>query len=205
VLFRQETLEAAVLEGLQTHLMDETLLEVFCEEYTRQLNQLRMKESGNRDRDEARLVKIALELDRLVEAIVQGVPADRVKDRMTASDAQQSALQVLLAGQSLQAPPLLHPKMGEVYRSAVARLRGALTTSPDKAEAVEHVRALIDRIVLHPNDDEPCGFLMDIEGDLAGILSLSRNSKRAASVSGDDLVQIKVVAGTGFEPVTFRL
>ena len=66
---------------------------------------------------------------------------------------------------------------------------------------------------------------MDIEGDLAGILSLSRHSKKAVGLSPDDLVQIKLVAGkggkrlsstrlgycealvagTGFEPVTFRL
>ena len=89
--------------------------------------------------------------------------------------------------------------MGEVYRKAVAGLRETLTTSPDKAEAVEHVRALIERIVLHPAADEPTGFLMDIEGDLAGILSLSRHSKKAVGLSPDDLVQIKLVAGTGFD------
>ena len=95
--------------------------------------------------------------------------------------------------------------MGAAYRNAVARLRETLATSPDRAAAVEHVRALIDRIVLHPADEEPCGFLMDIEGDLAGILRLSQNSKKATGLSLDDLLQIKLVAGTGFEPVTFRL
>ena len=99
---RMEMLEAAVLGGLQTHLMDDALLEVFCAEYTRYLNQLRMDATGNRSRDEARLVRITRELDRLVEAIVQGVPADRVKDRMTALDAEQSALQAQLAGSPMR-------------------------------------------------------------------------------------------------------
>ncbi len=204
---RRDVLEATVLDGLQHELMDDDLLEVFFEEYTRHLNTLRMEASGNRAEDEARLQKIDRELDRLVDAIVQGVPADRVKDRMTALDAEKTALEARLKALPLQPPPLLHPKMGEVYRDAVARLRETLSTSPDRAEAVEHVRALIDRIVLHPSDDEASGFLIDIEGDLAGILSLSRNGKKAAGLSPDDLVQMKMVAGTGFgeDPTTYSL
>ena len=48
---------------------------------------------------------------------------------------------------------------------------------------------------------------MDIEGDLAGILGLSheQQSKKAVGLSPDDLVQMKLVAGAGFEPAAFRL
>ena len=72
---------------------------------------------------------------------------------------------------------------------------------------MNHIRALIERIVLHPTAEEPAGFAMDIEGDLAGILGLSheQQSKKAFGLSPDDLVQMKLVAGAGFEPAAFRL
>jgi hypothetical protein len=56
---------------------------------------------------------------------------------------------------------------------------------------VEILRSLIDRIVLHPDANEDSGYVMDIEGDLAGILSLCQTSKKAAGLSPDDLMQMK--------------
>ncbi len=202
---RRDLLEGTVLDSLQAHLMDDDLLDIFCQEYTRHLNQLRMAASGNRARDETRLGKINRELDRLVDAIAQGVPVDRIRDRMTELDKERAALEASLASRAAKPPPLLHPAMGKTYREAVARLRDTLANGPNRTEAADHIRALIERIVLHPAPEEPGGFLMDIEGDLAGILALARDSKKAASLSGDDLVQIKLVAGAGFEPATFRL
>ncbi len=202
---RRDVLEATVLNGLQHHLMDDELLAVFCEEYTRHLNALRMAETGNRARDEAKLAKITRDLDRLVDAIIDGVPADRVKGRMEALEAERIELEARLSAAQKDEKPLLHPSMGARYRKAVAELRDALTRQDGNHEAVEVLRSLIDRIVLHPAEDEASGFLIDIEGDLAGILSLCATSKKAAGLSPDDPVQMKLVAGVGFEPTTFRL
>ena len=47
--------------------------------------------------------------------------------------------------------------------------------------------------------------MVDLEGDLAGVLSLSRTQKNAASFSENDVMQVNLVAGIGFEPMTFRL
>ena len=45
---------------------------------------------------------------------------------------------------------------------------------------------------------------IELLGDVAGILALGANSKKP--VTGDrDGLQVTLVAGTGFEPVTFRL
>ena len=67
------------------------------------------------------------------------------------------------------------------------------------------LRSLIDRIVVHPPNGDAGDVLIDIEGDLAGILSVCDKSKKAAGLSPNDLVQIILVAGVGFEPTTFRL
>ena len=45
---------------------------------------------------------------------------------------------------------------------------------------------------------------IELQGDLAGILALASDSKKPASGEAG-LVQVTLVAGTGFEPVTFRL
>src|SRR6056297_2128504 len=45
---RQDILEAAVLDGLQFHLMNDELLDVFCDEYTRHLNHLRAAAQDSR-------------------------------------------------------------------------------------------------------------------------------------------------------------
>ena len=48
---------------------------------------------------------------------------------------------------------------------------------------------------------------IDLRGELASMLSLCRGAgtqKTSAAVT-EEVLQIKMVAGTGFEPVTFRL
>ena len=202
---RRDILEASVLNGLQHHLMDEELLEVFCEEYTRHLNALRMAESGNRAKDEARLQKIVRELDRMIDAICDGVPAERMKDRMIALEAERAEIEERLKVESTEEKPLLHPSMGARYRKAVSELRATLADQSAQHEAVGILRSLIDQIVLHPSSEEDGGFVLDIKGELAGILSLCQTSKKVVGLSPDDLLQIKLVAGVGFEPTTFRL
>ena len=67
--------------------------------------------------------------------------------------------------------------------------------------AVEAIRALIEAILLEPDGEQ---LKIRLKGDLAGMLSAARDSKRSPD-TGDLLVQIKLVAGAGFEPATFGL
>ena len=67
--------------------------------------------------------------------------------------------------------------------------------------AVDAIRALIEAIVLEPDGER---LNITLKGDLAGMLSAARDSKRSPD-TGDLLVQIKLVAGAGFEPATFGL
>ncbi|WP_240497765.1 hypothetical protein [Thioclava sp. F34-6] len=155
--------------------MNDELLEVFCEEYTRHMNALRMAETGNRARDEAKLTKIVRDLDRLVDAIIDGVPAERVKDRMETLEIQKTEIEARLTSAPQEEKPLLHPSMGVRYRKALSELRESLEQNAN-GDAIEVLRSLIDRIVMHPAEDVPKGFVIDIEGDLVGILSLSQTS-----------------------------
>ncbi|MSU91694.1 hypothetical protein GE300_19115 [Rhodobacteraceae bacterium 2CG4] len=141
---RRDTLEASILHGLQHALMRDVYLDEFCAVYTVEINRLRVERSGDRERCEARLSKIDRELERLVDAIVAGAPAERLKDRMAALEAEQAEIRARIDTQPTKAAPLLHPSLGELYRIRITSLREVLDSDPsDAAEAIDLLRALI--------------------------------------------------------------
>ncbi len=117
----------------------------------------------------------------------------------------------------------VHPNLAAVYRRKVEELEQLLEDAEHKDEAMEHIRSLIEKIELTPKEEG--GLDAVLHGDLARILALcstgaeaAKEAKptRAVAVSGSrqaktpDAVcvqgfSLSVVAGTGFEPVTFRL
>jgi hypothetical protein len=196
--------EACVLNGLRDHLMDPSMCETFCEEYTRHLNELRMERSAASRGYRSELDKVTRDLDRLVQAILDGVPGSRVKDRMVELEARQE-LEALLA-EAVEEPVLLHPNLAQLYRQQVARLVEALNDEHHRTEAAEIIRGLIDRIELTPKEENGARMLtIELRGTLAGILSLATNSERPLRDSGLSVREITLVAGAGFEPATFRL
>ena len=71
----------------------------------------------------------------------------------------------------------------------------------ERLTAAEPLRSLTSIIVLTPTDG---GLEIDVQGDLAGILTIASNAKSPAVLRAG-LSEVEMVAGTGFEPVTFRL
>ena len=86
-------------------------------------------------------------------------------------------------------------------RAAATDLQDALFQESSRAEAAEFLRQLVDEITLTPGNGE---LRIEFRGELAGILRLTSRSKKPVS-DRDGLEQIKLVAGRGFEPLTFRL
>ena len=80
-------------------------------------------------------------------------------------------------------------------------LHRSLQAEETRTEAAGIVRGLVDRITLVP---ESGSLSIVLRGGLAAMLVFASNSKKP-SLLGDGLVQGSLVAGTGFEPVTFRL
>jgi len=175
--------EACVLNGLRDHLMDPACTELFCREYARHLNGARMQRSAARQGSRSELDRVNRDLDRLVQALLDGAPARTVKDRMAELEARKAELEAVLA-EAVEEPVLLHPNMAEVYRAKVARLVEALNDEHDRIEAAEIIRGLIDRIVLTPKEECRQTLSIGLEGALAGILALATNDKRPLRDSG---------------------
>jgi site-specific DNA recombinase len=200
---KRMTLEDYVLGGLRHHLMDPALTKIFAKEYARHLNTLRKTKNTSIERDGAELVKVIREQEKLVDAICDGVPATRLKDRMIVLEDRQKDLEHKLST-ATEDPVLIHPNMGNIYRKKVETLVATLNGEGTRAEAADILRGLIDRITVTP-DLETGEPVISLEGNLAGILGLSQTTKNAARISPDDVQQVKLVAGVGFEPTTFRL
>ena len=147
----------------------------------------------------AELTTAEWEIRKLVQAIKDGVSALAIKDELLSLEARKAELQARLNAPEM--PELLHPRMADLYREKVGSLCSALENEESRRGAVEAIRALIETILLAPEGDE---LKITLKGDLAGMLSAARDSKRSPD-TGDLLVQIKLVAGGGFEPPTFGL
>ena len=114
-------------------------------------------------------------------------------------EARKAELQSRLGAPEM--PELLHPRMADVYYEKVGSLCLGLESEESRSGARQAIRALIEAILLEPDGDQ---LKITLKGDLAGMLSAARDSKRSPD-TGDLLVQIKLVAGAGFEPATFGL
>ena len=200
---RLEVLEELVLGGLRQHLMAPELFKAFCEEFHREVNRLRAQGNAAAETKRAELLQIERRIRRIVELIIDDdAPAKARKQELAALEARQEVLEQELAASDAPAP-LLHPSLAEVYRERVQQLHTALHDPATRDEALDVIRSLIDEICLVPEDGK---LRVELEGELAAMLALARGSKEPGRAAAAGLAeQIKMVAGTGFEPVTFRL
>ncbi len=206
---RHDRLEREVLAALKERLMDPDLFRVFVEEFTAEWNRLQAEASTGLTARREELLRAERQLTKLVDALAEGVPAAMVRDRMAALEARRVVLQGELASAEVPAPRL-HPGLARVYRHRVAELARVLDQD-DAAEAREFVRGLVEVIRLVPEGDD---LRIEVRGALGAILALAEgarsvsgpgNAKRLSVLAEALSVQVKLDAGTGFEPVTFRL
>ena len=172
----REKLEASVLGSLQDHLMDEELCEVFCKEYTRHMNEIRMQHNAALSGYRAEHGKIDRQLDKMVDAIADGALFANLKDQITALDERKQELESIL-NSTEEAPILFHPNMAKRYHQEVRRLIRSLNEEEYRSEAAELLRALIEKIVLTPTPEKD-RLAVDLVGDLAGILSVATNKDK---------------------------
>jgi site-specific DNA recombinase len=185
---RQEV-EERVLVALRDKLMRRDLFEDFCREYVRELNRLRMEHRAGLSHGRQELAAVEREIRKFIQAIKDGVSALSIKDELLSLEERKAKLQSRLEAPEM--PELLHPRMSDVYRERVGSLCLALESEESRTGAADAIRALVEAIVLEP--DGEC-LKITLKGDLAGMLSAARDSKRSPD-TGDLMVQIKLVAG----------
>lgn len=81
---RRDVLETSVVNGLDKHLMEPAVFKVFCEEFTREVNRTRIEQTTDLESWRNELERIDRELDKAIQAILNGVPGAKLKDRIGA-------------------------------------------------------------------------------------------------------------------------
>ena len=200
---RVEMLERIILDGLRNRLIEPDLFKAFCEEFYCEVNRFRIDKNADAEAKRTELNRVEYRIRRIVELITDyEAPARALMGEVASLEARQLALQEELANVGAPAP-LIHPNLAEIYRQRVEQLHEALYDAAAKDEAFELIRSLIDEILLVPEDGR---LRIELRGELTGILALAADAKKQGSPSAARLAQqIKMVAGVGFEPTTFRL
>ena len=161
---RRDTLEASILNGLRKHLMSQELFNEFCAEFTREVNRLRIERGADLAGWKSELERVDRELDKMIDAILQGFPPAKLKDKAEKLEARKAELTELLDNAD-EPPPLLHPNMARMYQDRIAKLCENLQSEEDRGDAVDVLRSLVDEIILVPENGE---LSIVLRGDLRG-------------------------------------
>ena len=188
---RGDHLEAAILAGLKTRLMDPALFEAFAREFLDEVNRQRMAVSAARAGLRAELDRVSRQIKRLVDAILEGADAKPLNSRLKELETERTRLTA-----ELDAAPeekvRLSPNLARIYRERVESLEQVLRDPQHGREAFELIRSLIEEVRLVPADGQ---LGIELKGELAGILALADGAKRAAAPHEQTALQIKMVAG----------
>ena len=205
---RRGQIEEVVLDALKRNLMQPDLVQEFISAFHEELNQVQREQSIGLEQVRKELARIDRQLDGLYEAIADGLRTPGLKAKLESLEQNKTALEANLEAAPPPAP-ILHPNLAELYRRKVEELHTSLNHENCRTEAAEILRDLIERIEIARGEN---GIEVSLTGAIVNMVKLAQSSgdggKRLASAPAvPDMYHssVKVVAGVGFEPTTFRL
>ena len=171
------------------------LVKEFIAEFHREVNRLSRNREVDLGLQRRELDDVNRKLRGLIEAIAEGLRAPGLQAKLDELEQRKTVLEAELAAAPPPAPRL-HPNLAEIYRRKVADLQAALADPKMQAEALEILRGLIERVVLHPAEK---GFEIELIGEIAAMVDLGAQNKKAgpegSAVPDAYRCSVKVVAG----------
>lgn len=194
--------EKRILEGLREQMLSPEATEVFVQEYARAARERTANLAALKAPLIRRLGEVERRISRAVDAVLEGLASDSLKQKLAELEQEKLALAEQLAEADREPEPIaFHPTAAKRYAEMVAQLEATL---PDAARGdteaerrlKEAVRGLIDRVIITPLSQERGGEIeITIEGTLQSLLIELPEDARSA----------RVVAGGGIEPPTCGL
>ena len=195
--YKRGQLEEVVLNLLRQRLMRPEAVAAFITAVGRATNAGRAEATAERARFENEQKQITRRLDGLYDAIADGLRTTGLKTKLEEMEARSAVI-----GAQLAAPPptavRLHPQLSELYRKKVEYLSQTLADPEIRPMALETIRGLISAVTIHETADGP---RITLDGAITALVGLAQPEAEAVINTGS----VKVVAGVGFEPTTFRL
>lgn len=205
---RTNKIEELVINALQHNLMQPELVAEFVTSANEEFNRMRSEEEANRESAGRKLIKVQKEIDKLIDSLINGYRGPELQSRLDELTAEKMALKEKI--EATPPPPVrLHPNLSQIYKQKVADLRNALTHEDTRTHAFEIIRGLIEKVIIRASDEN--GYEIELIGDIAAMVEVSisdpdRRKAHYRSVFYDKTKRsVRLDAGTGFEPVTFRL
>ena len=210
---KKAPLEEAVLTALQSELLTADMAQLFAEEFNKEIERRTRGDDSSAVLAKRRLVELDREIDALSQNLLAGVVGPTITKMLTDRESEKSRIEAQLAeaARPKGAAVLAHPVLLRRFEEKVRDLRSALADPAIHTEAVDLIQNLLESVTIHP--DGPAGPQAEVVAETAKLLAFAnekgpRRSRVGASsvgTPGGVPSSIAVVAGTGFEPVTFRL
>lgn len=144
----RDELEQRVLSGLKDQLLHPDLIADFVTAYHRESYRLSAEVTKDRTKAEQELAKVIRQIDKIIDAITEGMFHPSMKGKMDELEAQKSGLEEALAATEPEQPFQLHPGPSDVYQAKIANLPAALNDPTPKTEATTFIRSLLSKIRL---------------------------------------------------------
>ena len=218
-------LEHRVLDALRHRMLQPDLVQAFVEEYRNASEAARKETAAARAKVERSRAKVTGRIERLTDMMADGIgDYAEMKGRLAAALAERAEIDQRLEDAEVAPAVALHPNLAEAFRRNVEKLTDMLNSPELEAgEARLALRNLIELITAEPRGHGR-GLDLLVHGRLAQILHIANDrpdvsqdgrllnlvaggrssEKRQKAPEGADCM-FRMVAGTGFEPVTFRL
>jgi site-specific DNA recombinase len=172
-MVHRRKIEAAVLDGLREVLKEPDYLAVYVKAYNDERSRLARGAVRDRSKLERRAGEIKREIERFLDSIAQGVPADTIAPRIQALEAEKrSVAQQLAAADSDQKVVTIHPAAIKNYLADVALMRDALEDdkAAERPELIEPLRRLVHSVVVLAEPGVK-GFEVEIKGRLHELIN----------------------------------
>lgn len=182
-------MEARVLHGLQQHMLDPDLIEIYVREYHLEHARRAKELARDSDRLKKRHREAVAKVERLVMAIADG--ADEfveIREVLGKARAERDGLAAQLEQLDQLPVVALHPTIIADYRAQVAKLNAALAENPEaRLEAIPKLRALINSVHVQPKTTSAKGVTIEVTGRLNSMLALATGTDApGASMYGND-------------------
>jgi hypothetical protein len=172
-MVHRRKIEAAALDGLREVLKQPDYLAIYVKAYNEERSRLARGAVRDRSKLERRAGEIKRDIERLIDSIVQGVPADTIAPRIQALEAERlSVSQQLAAADNDQKVITIHPAAIKNYLADVELMRAALEDekAAERPELIEPLRRLIHSVVVHAEPGVK-GFEVEIKGRLHELIN----------------------------------
>ncbi|WP_174826660.1 hypothetical protein [Ruegeria arenilitoris] len=193
-----------ILSSLREHLMQD---EAFQEFKTRYLHHLQHQQMDNGEAlrlHDQKTRELEKKISNLMDAIENGQHSSVIVARLNSYDEELKTLQgtrARLVPKSIELPD----DMPSLYRGYIDNLVATLTdegVAGRASDELHELHELLDSVVVS-YDQETKNHVLDMQGNPVAMLNKAKPADEAGLVSDD--CSLKLVAGVGFEPTTFRL